>query len=347
MLRTAIIGTGGIAYCHGEALKKLGVEIAGAFDIVPENAARFAREYDARTVKKIEDVLDDVDMVHICTPPSKRLEYAEKAMAAGKHVVMEKPLATSLDDARRIVALAERNRVRLLVGFNHRFRDGFRKLRKAVDSGVLGDTVGVFINRYGFFGASAGLKAGSWRTNPDLACGMTIESLSHDIDMLLQLAPGGIASVQARTAATVRGLPGFDTDAHVLFTFGGGAAGALSASWSSRLKWSSRGVVGTKGTASLNGTDIFDFTEFRLKTDDMPEESLDRLGDVYRFVGCRSYTLENKHFIDCIENGAPSEVTGEHALRVLELSFAILESARTGGTVKTTQWTAYAGKERS
>lgn len=331
-LKTAIIGSGGIAYCHADALRKLGVEIAGVFDIIPESAAKLAAAYGGRAISSIDEILDEVDMIHLCTPPSCRLEYAEKAMAAGKHVLSEKPMATSVEDGEKLVALAKKYGVVLMVGFSHRYRHGFKILRDTYRSGVLGKMSSLFVHRYAKIGATPGLKTESWRTNPNLACGMTVESLSHDIDLILQINPG-IATVQANVKATIDGLPQFDTNTNAIFTFNDGSLGLIDASWSSPLNYSSRGVIGDKGSAILIGNDIFGFTELHLRTLDMERTQVTLLNDPFRFVGCYSYYDENSHFIDCVVNGTPCEVSGEYALRTLKTSHAILEAAGTGSKI--------------
>ncbi len=331
-LKTAIVGTGAIAYCHADALVKLGAQIAGVYDIVPENAVKLASACGSKPISKLEDVLDEVDAVHLCTPPSFRIPYAEKAMAAGKHVFSEKPMAITVEDAETLVDLAAKHGVLLMVGFNHRFREGFRMLEKTYRSGALGGLTNVFVYRLGKLGMSAGTSKDTWRTNPALACGMTIESLSHDLDMLFQIA-GCPSSVLADVRATIEGVPQFDNNVNAMLTFGNGATGLIHASWSSHLKYSMRGIIGSKGTALIYGSDNFDFTEFRIRTDAMEHEEVTMLGDIYKFVGCPSYYNENRHFIECIEKGISCESTGEYALGTLKASHAMLESAKSGRSI--------------
>ena len=328
-LKTAIVGTGAIAYCHADALVKLGVRIAGVYDIVHENAEKLASACGSKPISKLEDVLDEVDMVHLCTPPSFRIPYAEKAMSAGKHVFSEKPMAITVEDAETLVEMASRYGVLLMVGFNHRFREGFRMLEKAYQSGALGELTNVFVYRLGKLGMSTGTSKDTWRTNPTLACGMTIESLSHDLDMLFQIA-GRPSAVQADVRATIEGVPQFDNNVNAMLTFDNGVTGLIHASWSSYLKYSMRGIIGSKGTALVYGPDNFDFTEFRIRTDAMEHEEVTMLGDIYKFVGCPSYYNENKHFIECIENGISCQSTGAYAIDTLKTSHAMLESAKTG-----------------
>lgn len=328
MKKTAIIGAGAIAYCHAEALTKMGVEICGVVDVNKESAKTLAAKYNTTVVDDLATIAQNLDMVHICTPPAYRIDYARTAMKAGCHVVMEKPMAISIADAETLVGLASANGVKLMIDFNHRFRSGFQELLKIVQSGEVGDVVNVFVNRMGMLGGNAGTQNDTWRRKADTVCGMSIESLSHDIDMIYQLA-GPIASVKADVRGTFADAPKFDNNANVLFNMKNGAMGIINASWSSWLKGSSRGVFGTKGTVVLEGDDLFDFTRLRIRTQDMPYEKIIKLNDIYNFTTCPSYRNANRYFIECMDKEADSTASGQHALETLKVSHAILDSART------------------
>jgi len=325
---TAIVGAGAIAYCHAAALTKLGVGIRAVIDVNPESAGRLASQCGAEVVGDLAEIVDGLDMVHICTPPSARVAHARIAMEAGCHVLMEKPIAITLSDARVLVDLARVNKVRLMVDFNHRFRPGFQALARRVQSGELGEIVSVFVNRMGMLGGNAGTQHDTWRRKAGTVCGMSIESLSHDIDMIHQLA-GPVSTVQANVRCTIADAPTFDDNACVLLGMRNGAMGSMNASWSSHLKGSARGVVGTRGTAILEGGDLFDFERLRVRTRDMPSEEVIELDDIYRFASCPSYFNVNQHFLECVEKGVESTASGLHALEVLRVSQAILDAART------------------
>lgn len=331
MVKTAFIGAGGIAYCHANGLKKLGVEIVGAYDIVPESAKRFADTYGAKAISDIDEVLDKVDMIHLCTPPSKRVEYAKKAMEAGKHVVCEKPIAASIEDARTLIDMAKENNIKLMIAFNHRFRKGYQMLEELVKSGKLGKISNVYSYRLGLYEGANGQK--SWRTDPNLICGMSVESLCHDTNMLFRLVDG-VSEVKANVVGTVPGLPEFDNNASVSFRLKNGGIGTIHASWASHIKLSMRGVIGDKGSAALCGGDLWDMMELRIKTTDMAFEEVIKLNDPFKVQDCMSYYEENKHFIDCVMNGKETIVPGEQGLESLIFSRAIIESSKTGKAVK-------------
>jgi predicted dehydrogenase len=328
MLKTVIIGAGDISGKHARAIHDLGIGIAGVLSRNPIRAQELASQYGSRVIQTLDEVLPEVDMVHIFTPPFQRVEYVRQAAVAGKHLFVEKPIAVSITDAREILELTSANRVKLMVGFNHRFRSGYRMLQAAVQDGRLGKIISVFSHR---IGSSSDTKP-SWRTNPNFACGMSIESVSHDIDMLLQLVDG-VVSISSNTYSTIPGLSNFDNNATVTFSLKNGGTGSIHASWSSYLGYSSRGVIGTKGTAMITGDDLFDFINFVIKTEDMPYRQIFNINDRFVSLEQQCFLEINRHFKECIEQDKPPLISGEDGLRALIFSQAILESNRIGQAV--------------
>ena len=336
-MKTAIIGAGAISYPHAKAINELGIGLVGVLDFSEERAKQLAKQYGTKTIQKMDEILDEVDMVHIFTPPSKRVEYVRQAAEAGKHIFIEKPIAISIDDAKKIVEVTSKNNVKLMISFNMRFRKGFQLLHDAVQSGQLGEIINVFIQRMGTGIGYGGVAIGaSWRTDPKLACGMSIESLSHDIDMILHLVDG-IKSVSANTFASLSELPQYDNNVVANFQLRNDGIGTIHASNSSYMRYSSRCVIGTKGTAILFGDDIYDFNKFVIKTDEMPYEVVTRVNDRYLSVGDHfesdSYLTIERQFKECIENNLSPSSSGEDGLRALIFSHAIIDSSKTGKAV--------------
>jgi myo-inositol 2-dehydrogenase/D-chiro-inositol 1-dehydrogenase len=331
-MKTIIIGAGGIAEPHAKALAKLGVKIVGVFDVNRDSAHAFASKYGGRVIADLGEALGETEMIHLLTPPTKRVEYVRLAAAAGKHIFIEKPIAVSIADAEEIVSAARENGVKLMVDFNHRFRDGFLMLKEALDDGTLGDAVSVYSHRYGSGHGFRGAFAPSWRTKREFLCGMCIESLSHDIDMMLQLA-GDIETVSANVSESIAGLPGFDNNASVTFKTRKGAIGSIHASWSSHLGHSERGVIGTRGSAVISGNDLFSFEDFTIRTDDMAYPRTTRVSELFSLTDDHSFYRTNMRFLECIKSGAEPPASGEDGLRALRVSHAILESARQGKVI--------------
>jgi predicted dehydrogenase len=141
-LRAAVVGTGFIGVVHAEALRRLGVEITGVVGSSPERArAKAARLPLGEPYESFEAMLDDerVDVVHVTTPNHLHYPQAKAALAAGKHVVCEKPLALDAARARELLRLAEESGLVHCTNFNVRFYPQARQARALVAAGALGD----------------------------------------------------------------------------------------------------------------------------------------------------------------------------------------------------------------
>ena len=214
MINIVMVGAGGIARTHGGSLMRIpSANIVGVVDPNEERAETLASMVGAPVCESLEDCVDRADVVYILTPPSTHRELALKAIKAGKHVVCEKPISISVDDAVTMVQAAKQADVKLMVAFNNRFRKGFKRLKEMVNAGTLGKFVNMWSQRIG-----RGIPQGyNWRTDPQLMCGMSIESLSHDIDLIRWIA-GEIVDVRANIVSSNPGLKGFDDNAHVVLT---------------------------------------------------------------------------------------------------------------------------------
>ena len=336
-IKVAVVGTGGIARQHGLALtENITAEIVAAVDTDRGRREQFAARWGGEPFDRLDPALGRADAVYVLTPPGFRREYAVQALAAGKHVFCEKPLAVSVDDGAAIVEAAERHPVVAATGFNHRYRNGYRRLHEAARGGSLGTLHHFWCQRFGMGAGALGTARGAnWRTDPATLCGMTVESLSHDIDLMRWIMDDEVASVSAATFSTATDLEGFDNNSHVLLRLRSGASAVIDASWSSRIGFNSRGVLGTRGTAFVSGTalgnnGIWCSREFHRKTDDDEFESVEMLQDD---LDDQSYRRQTDDFIDAIVTGRKPLASAADGYQALRVSHAILESARTGETV--------------
>ena len=336
-VRVIVVGTGGIARRHGEALfTNENARIIGAIDAESSRAEAFAGKFGGTPYTTLAEGLDQADAVYILTPPSFRRPYAIEAIEAGKHVFCEKSLAIAPEDGKAIAEAAEKQGVIAMTGFNQRYRSGYRRLKQAVASGELGTPYHFWSHRFGMgSGGDGKLRQGNWRTDENLCCGMTIESLSHDIDLMRWILNDEVARVTGLVHSTVADLPNFDNNAQVLFKMKSGASAVINASWSSRIGVNARGVLGEKGTAFVDGTDvgnngIWCSTRFHIKTDADEYERVEMLHDN---LDVRSYKAETDDFIDAIRTGRHPLTSARDGYETLRVSSAILESSTSGETI--------------
>jgi predicted dehydrogenase len=141
-LRAAVVGTGFIGRVHVEAIRRLGVEVVGVLGSSPERARPVAEELGVRHVfASYRELLEDpqVDVVHIASPNNAHFEQVRQALRAGKHVVCEKPLATTSAETRELRELARASGLVHAVNYNARFYSQVVEARSRVANGELGD----------------------------------------------------------------------------------------------------------------------------------------------------------------------------------------------------------------
>lgn len=140
-LKAAIIGCGRISVCYEDAFKRLSdyVELTCAIDIDAEKAKAFAKKFDCHYCTDLGTALQyDIDVIHLCLPHYLHPIIAVKAMEAGLHVLTEKPVAISLQDADKMMEAQRRTGKKLGVIFQTRYTKSVEKLKEIMDSGYLG-----------------------------------------------------------------------------------------------------------------------------------------------------------------------------------------------------------------
>jgi myo-inositol 2-dehydrogenase/D-chiro-inositol 1-dehydrogenase len=322
-----IIGTGGIARRHVRALEQIdSVSIEALYDTDPSHAHQLAALGGGRVCESAEECIGKSDAVYICTPPSSHLHYTRAAADAGKHIMIEKPIAIALDDAAEIVDTVERAGVVCMVGFNMRFRKSYMRLKELVENKSLGTVLNIWSQRIG----SLHWKGYNWRYDPEQMCGMSIESLSHDIDFIRWIA-GEIVDVRATIVESIPELKGFDDNANVVFSLSDNATACIHSSWSSPIRFNSRGIIGTSGTAYIEGPKLWDIKNIHWQLTEMPHEMIEVVDEP---LDGQSYIRENESFVESILAGTPPPVGARDGLRTVQVSHAILQSHREKSVVQ-------------
>ena len=187
-LRWGLAGTGGFADAvFAPALRNAGQELLGAAGSSPQGSAAFAVQHEAsRTYASLDSLLRDadIDAVWVASPNHLHEEHVRLALAAGKHVLAEKPLATTGSGARALADLAARLDRRLAVGYQGRFHPALRELRRRIQSGALGEVAYV---RASWQTQYARLPD-AWRLRPETSGGWAIMDIgTHTLDAALWL----------------------------------------------------------------------------------------------------------------------------------------------------------------
>src|SRR5687768_14984567 len=226
-MRIGLIGCGTIGSTHSRALRALrraeitDAAVAITCDADLERAKAFAAHHGAEATDDVTAVIDEVDVVWICTPTSSHLGLLEQAAAAGVHVFCEKPLATNLADARRMLEVAQSAGIAHQVGLVLRTAPPFMALAQLVAEGELGTPLAAVFRDDQYFPIEGQYRS-RWRSDVEIAGGGTlIEHSIHVIDVLAWIL-GPITSVTARTA-NFAGHPGIEDVAVVTSVHRSGA----------------------------------------------------------------------------------------------------------------------------
>jgi predicted dehydrogenase len=228
--RLALLGCGWVADMHARAAATCGHTVAGVANHRLESAQRFATEHGIERVTTDWRELvraPDVDAVVVCTPNALHAEQSIAALAAGKHVLCEKPMATAVADGEAMLAAAARHDRLLIVLHPWRHHDAVIAVRDAIVTGELGRVV-----RTHGYGVHADWGPGGWFIDPALAGGGALVDMGiHAIDTArFLLGEPEAVRVQA-SITTAHGAYAVDDDALVLIDWEGGARSVVESGW--------------------------------------------------------------------------------------------------------------------
>jgi predicted dehydrogenase len=334
-----IVGLGMIAEFHAKAIKAMtGARLVAAFSRAPEKAARFCAQHGGRAYSDLKAFLADpqLQVVTVCTPSGLHLDTALAAAAAGKHLVVEKPLEITPERCDRIIAACRRGRVKLATVFPSRFTEAALLVKKTIDSGRFGRlTLGSAYIKW--WRTQQYYDSGAWRGTRDLDGGGALMNQSiHAIDML-QWFMGPVRSVSARSACLAHKRIEVEDVAAAVLQFRSGAVGVIegsTAAYPGQLKRLE--ICGTSGSAVLEQDSLKQW-QFADQTDaDRAIRSRFAAGEAsggqsdpkaISFVG---HQRQFEDFVRALDGGKPL-VDGAEGRKSVELICAIYASAAAGG----------------
>ncbi len=342
-LRIAVVGAGLIGRCHIELIRtSRSCELAGIADPSPA-AAPIARRAGAPLYPTLAALLaaERPDGIILATPNRLHVPQALECLAAGAAVLVEKPLAHSVAEGRRLCAAAERPGARVLVGHHRRHSPILARARAIVRRGTLGRVVAVQGSAM-FFKPDAYFEEAPWRRRP--GGGPILINLIHEIDSLRFLC-GEIEAVQAFASNAARGFPVEDTCA-ISLRFAGGALGAflLSDTAASPKSWEQTSrenpiyaaypdeecyvIAGTRGSLAVPTLRLMTYPGGAVRSWRTPF----RLGAV-KVERADPLRRQLEHFCAVIRGRARPLVTARDALQNLRVTEAIVAAARGGRSV--------------
>ncbi len=327
-MRIGILGSGFMGSVHAAAWSRTPAEIAGFFSVARAQAAGLAAKYNVRAYDSYEELLADCDVVDICTPTYLHREQVERAAAAGKHILCEKPLALTAADGRHMIAACQSAGVKLLVAHVVRFFPEYALAQQTVQRGEIGQVAVIRLSRCSFQPRLTGDR--NWFLDPAKSGGMIMDLMIHDFDYARWIG-GEVVSVFTKS---VRGAnPAAPTDyALAILRHASGAISHIEGGWAypPPLFRTSLEIAGSRGLIEhpfgsstplevVLTEKVGNDAEIAVPTSPLIEDP---------------YLTEIRHFYDVLAGhlSAP-RVTGEDALAAVQIALAAIRSAQTGQPV--------------
>jgi predicted dehydrogenase len=345
MFKIGIIGCGKIAQVRHipEYADNPNVQLAGYYDLNQERAAELARKYGGKAFTSYQDLLADktIDAVSVCTANTSHAEITIAALKAGKHVLCEKPMATTLVECEDMVKTAKESGKFLMIGHNQRLAKAHVKAKELIASGLIGEIVS-FRTTFGHPGPE------TWSVDPGkntwffdknrAAMGAMADLGIHKTDLIHFLTGQTIVETTARLTTLDKrdasgALIGVDDNALCIYRLNGGAIGSMTVSWTFYgAEDNSTVIYGTQGIMR-----IYDDPAYAIKVFTRAGETI-----LYDIDNIQTNDKQTKSgvielFVDCLVNDREPEISAAEVLKSMRVVFASIESSRTGRAVAVNQ----------
>lgn len=347
MVRVGIVGCGKIAQVRHlpEYEQNPDVRVVALFDLDHERAAQLTEWYGCRACDSVEELLadPDIDAVSVCTANVTHAQIAIDALNAGKHVLCEKPMATTLEDCERMVQAAQASGKRLVIGQNQRLTAAHAHAKELIRAGRIGDPI-TFRTTFGHGGPetwSVTPGTNSWFFDAKRASMGAMADLGvHKTDLIQFLLDTTVSEVKATVATldkrdSAGNLVSVDDNAICIYQMENGVVGSMTASWTYYGPEDNSTVVyGTRGIMRIYDDPVHSIViDLRDGTRELYDVDAIQTND----DGGQTASGVIDAFVACVEGKAEPFATAESVLPAMRAVFAAIESGKTGRAIKTSE----------
>ncbi|NQT71749.1 MAG: Gfo/Idh/MocA family oxidoreductase [Chloroflexi bacterium] len=292
MIKVGVVGLGMMGQNHARVYTELGCELVGVADSDLERAREIGERCSTRYYADYRELLPQVDAVSIVVPTSLHKEVAEDFLTQGIHCLVEKPIASTIEDAEALVQAAEYANAKLAIGHIERYNPAVTKLKDIIGRGILGDMIALSTRRVGPF-------------VPRIRdVGVIVDSASHDIDIARYIM--GREPIGTFARANRFKHPKEEDQAIIVMDFGSTTA-TIEVNWFTPHKVRSLIVTGSKGTAYL---DYIEQTLTICNAEGELNVTIEK---------AEPLKLELDHFLKCVDNDEDPLVNGHDGLMTLDI----------------------------
>jgi UDP-N-acetylglucosamine 3-dehydrogenase len=303
-LGVAVIGTGFWGKNHARVYKELAsTDLVGICDVNAERAKTVADQFGVKAYTNSTQMLKNerIEAVSVCTWSTALAKEALKALKAGKHVLVEKPMATNTKQAEKLLETAEKNDLRLTVGFLMRFIPGLQHIREAIENKKIGELV-----------CATAKRVSQW---PERIgdVGVVKDVAIHDIDVVRYIFNEDPITVYAKTGSMKHKK--FEDYAQIMLSYEDGKSAFIESNWLTPYKTRILTVTGSDAIMRL------DYITQELWIEE-PKETLQP-----RYPWQEPLKLELQHFADCVLTRKKALITAADGLKALQIAEAALQSS--------------------
>lgn len=332
-LRVGVIGCGIIGTRRiKEVQRHPRSHLAVVADVDAERRGRLASDHGCRSAGHWKEIIDDasVDAVIVSTPNGFIAEIAMAALAAGKHVFIEKPPGRNLSEAKRIAEAAAQAEGILKIGFNHRYHPAVNRAHEFFSRGSIGNLINIRA-RYGHGGRPGYEK--EWRANPALAGGGELTDQGVHVADLIQWFGGLPSDAFGLCQTAVWPISPLEDNAFGLFRYSDGVIASLHTSWTQWTNLFSFEIFGQLGSLTIEGLGGSYGTERLVTAMRNPAGGVPSLKEDVFDGPDLSWQLEWCEFVRAIVQGADYLGTPEDGVATMTMIDALYRSARSGSPV--------------
>lgn len=329
-MRIGMVGTGSMGHAHVPAwqhLRAIGAELVGVTANRAGSAEAFAEQYGIQAFGSFAELIEAVDIVDLCVPTNLHREMTEQAARAGKHVICEKPIALTVEDAQAMIAACEKAGVQLHIAHVVRYVSHYHAAKQAIDAGHIGKPCVMRLSRAGY---QPRKSTDNWFVDAARSGGMMLDLMIHDYDYARWLA-GDIERVFARS---IRGTEPDAAGDYALVTlrYTNGAIAHIEGGWiyPPGIFRTSLDIAGTDGVIEWASDDA---QTLHTHLTNPPPADTAEVAVPSAAAADSPFTAQLHDFYRAITSGITPRVTPQDAVAALEIGLAAIESARTGQPV--------------
>ena len=304
-VNVGVIGVGAMGYNHARVYYRLdNANLLGVADVSESTLAKVCKRYDTKGYADYKELLknSEIEAVSVCVPTTHHYTIVMAAIEHGKDVLVEKPIAFTLEEAEKMIQAAKDKGVKLSTGHVERFNPAVQKAKELIEMDVIGDVVSASAKRVGPF-------------PPRIKdVGVAIDLAIHDLDVMYYLFDNDVNHVYA-TMGSILEKCEYEDHAEIMTKFENGITGILEVNWLTPFKRRALEVTGTDGIISIDYIDqsVDVAGKFAQKVDIQHEEPL---------------KYEIASFLNSIINDNEVEITGEDGLNALKMVLAANRSSK-------------------